>query len=423
MSTTVAAMKARLGDTDYYVLTMKAKDLADKVQTPKETNEWEDMSVEERYQREINYTRVRKQIAPYLASNDTRFFGAVIVAAKNFSESVEFEPLGDVLSKGLPVRYRMEAENMGFLNFSGGEVFVPLDGQHRLKAISFAVSGKDERGRDIPDIDPCTALAMEEVTVILVPYETTKARSIFTRVNRYAKATTTGQNIVTDDDDIVAVLTRWIANDYIGGRLAKYSSNTIRPGDSEFTTLAIIYNCNNQIIESTFGRVDKTQLPERAKQQLFRDKVKETWEAVLEGIDVFADAIEDKDESGDGKRRDIREHNLLGRPVAQECLIKSFLRLTGAPTNESAEEACKRLNRLPWSISDENLKTWQRVLWSGGKDGGKVITKNRSLATKLISYLAGESISEEALHTLREDYLKLFPEEERNDLYLPSPIS
>ena len=58
MATTVPAMKGRLGNTDYYILSMKAQELVDKVKIPKEMDEWEDESIEERYQREINYHRV-----------------------------------------------------------------------------------------------------------------------------------------------------------------------------------------------------------------------------------------------------------------------------------------------------------------------------------------------------------------------------
>ena len=219
MASTVPAMKARLGDTDYFILSMKAQELAEKVRIPRELEGWEDMSLEELYQRDLNYNRVRKQIAPYFANDDSRFFGAIIVAAMNFGEAVMFEPLTDLATRGLPGLYKVAASPMGFLTFSGGEVLVPLDGQHRLKAIEFAVTGRDERGRDIDTFTPCTDLAEEDVTVILVAYEPQKARRIFTKVNSYAKATTTGQNIITDDDDVVAVLARAITNDLIGARV------------------------------------------------------------------------------------------------------------------------------------------------------------------------------------------------------------
>lgn len=414
MATMVPVIKGRLGDTDYYVFSMKAQELVNRVTTPTRLKGWDDFSVEERYQREISYDGVRAHIAPYLANDESRFFGAVIVTAMNFGDAV-FEPLSGMETKGLPGQYRAAATNMGFLTFAGGEVLVPLDGQHRLKAIEFAISGRDEKDRPIDDVTPCTELAQEDVTVILVAYEPRKARKIFTKVNRYAKTTTTGQNYVTDDDDILAVLTREVANDLIGGRLAKFTSNTLRPKDEEFTTLAILYNCNEEIVRSTFaeGKLDKTHLPDTAKQRLFRKKVMDVWRTVLEGIEVFADALDDKEASGDARRREIRGANLLGKPVAQECLVRAFVRLTGAPTNMSAEDACGRLNRLPWSMTEENLDKWQRVLWSGGTDG-KIITKNRKLATALIAWAAGERVTDERRAELLEEYRRQFPEGERD---------
>ena len=420
MATMMPVIKGRLGDTDYYVLSMKAEEIVSRIRIPREMKGWDDESVEERYQRRIDYHGIKSRIAPYLAKDDSRFFGALIVAAMNFRESVSFEPLTDLTTKGLPGLYRAAAANMGFLTFTGGEIMVPLDGQHRLKAIQFAITGVDERSRPIDDVTPCSDLAQEDVTVILVAYEPRKARKIFTKVNRYAKTTTTGQNYITDDDDVLAVLTREVANELIGGRLAKFTSNTLRPKDAEFTTLAIVYNCNEEIVRSTFaeGKLDKTHLPDTAKQRLFRKKVMDVWRTVLEGIEVFADALDDKEESGDARRREIRGANLLGKPVAQECLVRAFVRLTGAPTNMSAEDACRRLNRLPWSMTEANLDKWQRVLWSGGTDG-KIITKNRKLATALIAWAAGERVTDERRAELLEEYRKQFPEGER-DRELPA---
>ena len=82
--------------------------------------------------------------------------------------------------------------------------------------------------------------------------------------------------------------------------------------------------------------------------------------------------------------------------------MRAFVRLTGAPTSMSAEDACKRLNRLPWSMTEENLEKWQRVLWNGGRDG-KIITKNRKLATALIAHAAGGRITDEKRTELLND--------------------
>ena len=121
MATTAAAMKGRLGNTDYYVLSMKARELVNRVTTPTKIKGWDGLSVEELYYRGISYDGVKTRIAPYLANDQSRFFGAVIVTAMNFDDAM-FEPLSDVAGKGLPSLYRADAVNMGFLTFSGGEM-------------------------------------------------------------------------------------------------------------------------------------------------------------------------------------------------------------------------------------------------------------------------------------------------------------
>ena len=82
MSSTLPAMKGRMGDMDYYLMSLKASELVNLVKEPKNMPGWDNEKIEEIYQRKINYGRVRNQIAPYLANNKTsRFFGSLIVAA------------------------------------------------------------------------------------------------------------------------------------------------------------------------------------------------------------------------------------------------------------------------------------------------------------------------------------------------------
>ena len=101
MATTVAAMKGRLGNTDYYMLSMKARELVNRVTTPTKIKGWDGLSVEELYYRDISYDGVKTRIAPYLANDRSRFFGAVIVTAMNFDDAV-FEPLSDIAGRGCP---------------------------------------------------------------------------------------------------------------------------------------------------------------------------------------------------------------------------------------------------------------------------------------------------------------------------------
>ena len=415
MATTVAAMKGKLGSTEYFILAMKAKELVEKTIIPSEIEGWEDMTLEEKEQRDINYGRVKDLIAPYLASDKDRFFGAIILTAKNMGAS-NFEPIADVATKGLPNLYKTQAQLMGFLTFTGGEELIPLDGQHRLKAIKFAIEGKDERSKAIPDITPCSQLANDDVTVILIPYDNEKARKIFTKVNRYAKPTTTGQNLVTDDDDIIAVLSRAIANELITARLVKYKANTLSEKDFYFTTLATVAECNEAILQATFAeKIERAKPIDNEKKHLYQDKVKEIWEYLSQNITLFADMLEDKDEQGDDKRRELRRDYLLGKPVPQACLFKAFSRLTNLESRQgklTKKEAVDKLNAIDWAIK---APEWDRLFISGKK----FIKSNAKLAIDIICYRAGEILNEEQKGSLLDKYRQLFPDDKQDKITLP----
>ncbi len=400
MATTVAAMKGKLGSTEYFVLAMKAKLLAEKGIIPSEMEDWPNMSLEEREQRALNLTRVKNQIAPYLMRDKDRFFGAIILAGKNLKPE-DFEPLGKIATEGLPRLYQTQTDLMGFLTLQDGVVLIPLDGQHRLKALQLAIEGRDKDGKKIGGhLPPNLSLANEDITVMLIPYDAKKARKIFTKVNRYAKPTTTGQNLVMDDDDIIAILSRMVADDIniIGGRLVKYTSNTLNDKEGNyFTTLATIAECNVAIWDANFpGKLNRTEpLEDRNTRTLFEEKVRDTWGFLVENIDLFADALVDKEPSGDNKRTEIRENFLLGKPVPQVCLVKAFVRLTSGKM--TARQAAAKLNAVAWN---KNAKLWDRVLMSGGK----ILHKNKGLATDLLCYMAGEPLDKAREKKLLDAY-------------------
>lgn len=427
MSSTIPAMKGRMGNTEYYLISLKASELVNLVKEPKNMPGWDDEKIEEIYQRKINYPRVRNQIAPYLAnSKDSRFFGSLIVAAFNFDDTVEFTPLTEIPAVNMSKLRPDEKEagsKIGMLTLHGGIMMAPLDGQHRLKALEFAMLGKDQRGKDIPGIDVDPQLATEDISVILVPYNPDKARRIFTRVNRYARRPSASETYVTDDDDLFAVLARRVANE-IGGRLVKYTHPTLTAKDGEFTTLAILHAWCKHIVDYSFAPklVAQAKLPDPSNEikEAAEHAVLTVWGRLRSEIEVFAEATADRSEDGDVGRREIRSSNLLGKPVPQECLVWAYLALTEGATKMPWKDACQRLNALPWAITPENVGgVWQGVLWAGGADG-KIITKNRAISARLIAYMAGEELNADAEQQLLEDYRALFPENVRADKVLPT---
>ena len=416
MPTAIPAMKGKFGSTEYYLVTMRAKELADKLVIPKELDEWEDMTIEERFQREVNYKRVKKHIAPYLANDEDRFFGAFIVDIYN-SEGVDFEPIDKVVSR-LPALYQKAGSVFGFLYLQGDEVLVPLDGQHRLAAIRFAISGKDEKGKDIPGLSPNLNVASDLCTVILVKHDQKKARKIFNKVNRYAKATSKADNLITADDDIIAVITREeIADKIIHERLVNYESNTLSATAPYFTTLATLYEATALILEDWFGRIDRTKLPSLADQKLYREVASEHWSMLCEKIKLFESALHDPSETGDEKRREIRKDYVLGKPIIQLAVVDAVLRLREEHedgTRMSWEKIAEILNRVDWRVDNP---VWQGVFMSGNK----VVTGKQAakFAGRFLAYYLGQNISKKELEVLEEQY-KGHPGNENKKL--PKPI-
>lgn len=410
MPTALLAMKGQFGSTEFYLVTMPAKELAERLVIPKEMPEWEDMTLEERFQRDVNYGRVKEHIAPYLAHDPDRFFGAFIVDIFN-GDGVEFEPITQI-AKGLPTLYQNAAKQLGFLHLQGNEVLVPLDGQHRLAAIKFAITGKDEKSKDIPGLQPNIDVANDSCTVILIKHDTKKARKIFNKVNRYAKATSKADNLITADDDIAAVIAREeIADKIINERIVNYEGNTLSAKSPEFTTLSTVYEATLALLHEYFGKIATTSLPSAADQKLYRTTASDFWSTVVQKVELFEKALHDPTEAGDTKRFEIRKDYTLGKPIVQLALIHAILRLQ-APSEDGARmpvnKICERINDVDWSVTNS---LWQHVLMNGDK----VVTGKQAMnfASRFLAYIFGEKLEKKEREVLEQQFLSQFPEEHK----------
>lgn len=405
MASVLPAMRGSFGSTEYYIVTMRAKDLTEKLTIPRDIEGWDDMSLEERYQRDINYNRVKRQMAPYLVDDDDRFFGSFIVSVLNAAD-LEFEPITNIYKGSVPNLYRSAATAFGFLTLHGGEVLVPLDGQHRLAALQFAITGKDEKQLPIPGLESKTEVADDMCTVMLMKHDPLRSRKIFNKVNRYAKKTTKAENLITADDDVVAVIVREHiigVENVIPDSLVNARSNTLTAKASEFTTLSTLYEATKYLLEDTHVKINTETLPPKHTIQVMTTEAKNFWEKICSDVELFSNALHDPSESGDAKRQEIRRDFVLGKPVTQWALIQAVVRLrTPHPTTGervSLDEGCRRVNQLNWSVSDPR---WQHVLMNGDK-----VLAGRSaanFASRVIAYWLGQDLSDTEMNELEDRY-------------------
>lgn len=351
---------------------------------------------------------MKRQIAPYLVEDDDRFFGAFIVSMMN-ADDVEFEEVTHIFRGNVPNLYRTAGKAFGFLTLLGSELLVPLDGQHRLAALSFAITGKDEGQRPIRDLEPRVEVAEDVCTVILIMHDDMKSRKIFNKVNRYAKKTTKAENLITADDDVIAVIVRETivgATNCIPDRLVNAKSNTLTIKANEFTTLSTLYEGTKYLLEDTHGRINTEFLPDRATQRIMRDEARTFWETLCAEVNVIYEALHDPSEQGDGRRIEIRADNLLGKPVAQWTLVQAIVRLRSEndETGErmSLRQACRRVNELDWSSSDPR---WQQVLMNGNR----VLTGKTAVnfASRVVAYWLGENLSDQGIEELKKRYSEM----------------
>ena len=402
MPTNVPAMRGSFGTTEYFLLTMKAGELTTKLTVPKEMDGWDDLSPEERFQRDVNYKRVKEQIAPYLANDPDRFIGAFIVTVKNHENMIfqSFEEAGINIPAMLGASF---ASEVGILTLNGEELLIPLDGQHRLAALKFAVSGKDERGSDIPNISGNGDLAKDSCSVILIRDDVEKSRKIFNKVNRYAKPTSKADNLITGDDDVCAVISRnLIVTDLMGSRLVKMGSgNTLPPKAIEFTTLSTVYEISKSYLESHIGEKINTQtLPPPNTVKLYEQELVEFWRGFLK-ISPYDTSLLDREESGDEIRRDVREAFLICKPIIMRALAEAFIRLQNVPEGASRlslVDLVQRVNDIDWAPDNPQ---WMNVLV---QPGGKVITgpAAMNLAARYIAFMLGEHLEDYALEDLTD---------------------
>lgn len=410
------AIKAKIGSTPYYLSKLTANQLTGLVKPAAELEEWESMSIEEKFQRDPNWGRIKKEIAPYLANNADRFYGSLIIIALN--GGMVFESVGD-LKTDMPAAYKRAAEDIGFLTIEGG-TFVALDGQHRLLALRQVVQGLEggegEFQNDVPQ---------DEVSVMFIELaNSAKTRNIFTAVNRYAKSTTAGQNYAIDNTDGYAIVNRKLINDIIPDVKINTKGSAIPERSAHLTTLASLYQMTKSLLDEKTDIVFEHQQIQPSSELVEEAwlSIREYYEDIFKNITAFSEAINGDNEKVKELRDANSSYSLLMKPIAQTALVDALCYATqdGLMPFKSA---VKKADTLDWNL---NSSLWKKVLIKndGKIDQGK---QARKRAAALMTYLiAGNKLNEDKKRALLKDYQLSFfkanrvPEDEAKWHQFPS---
>ncbi len=430
------AMRASMGSWDYYIVKMRMEDLVKEVEFAHEIHE--SKTLDEAIQRSLNESRVKKEIVKYLAHSEDRFFNAIVVAAlggnPNFiSVSIDDDPRFELLPR------QEFNETFGVLVFDGKQHYYALDGQHRLMSIKTLLE-QDEP--DTPDIPK--GFKNEEISIIMLVKQDKDEnfmrsyRRIFSNLNRYAKPTDPDTNIIMDEDDAVAIVTRRLLMDYdffrwegrsTDSQKVKTQGKNLRSGEPYFSSLQTLYSMNETFLKTPkreregFGKKEYKQFrpDEDTLEKLFNELVL-YWDALLETLPALSTSPlrmrEHNHEdivNGDGS---ITDH-LLFWPIGQEMLadIVRILLTRRLPdsntfTLQQATESISPLADVNWELHSAPWKYLLLVPDGKKKNIWKMRNEERNQAvkvgTKVLCAMTGiDELSDSELRDLKTDWLAM----------------
>lgn len=392
-------VRGRMGGRDYYLGKMSFQELVAKVSLYSEIEN--NPTLEAQLQREI--TDRSRDMTEYLKRQEERFYGAIIVAT--WGGNPEYLPV------------RMEDHPLldddfefGLLKLNGRADFFALDGQHRLQSIKEAIRERPE-------------LRHEEVSVLFVTHERTeegniRTRRLFHTLNRYAKKTTTGENVVLDEDNVVAIGTRRLLGSGIGAldqaSVSIKRKNVLKRETDVFTSLAALFDFSSLVLEPVYRfRSDKDYLRFRPAAEDVENvfgALRSLW-GVMEGsIKELRDVAQAGVQPGSLREPDgnpARGH-LLFRPLGLKLFGDVVARL-GFLRAELPVERCEAVDPQLWSELVAEARRLPLVMgelpWQGTiLRGDRIVTSGYRMALRLALHML--DISTEHPDTLVADYQK-----------------
>jgi DNA sulfur modification protein DndB len=201
---TLAAIKGKFGNIEYYQCTMKPKDLISRTETAVNyfsKEDWQEMEKGGQMQREPQI-RYLTEIAPYLIRNKNRFFNSIVVLLdpklckfKSLDEyPVRINNEFTTISKILDFSYEEGAKTIGFLSVKDTGHMIILDGQHRMLAFRTVIADREKLEKILQKTGETYeqysdhGVFDDDVSVIFVNIpEVTDQRQLFDDINAYAK--------------------------------------------------------------------------------------------------------------------------------------------------------------------------------------------------------------------------------------------
>ncbi len=396
----VPALQAQMGDWHYYITALTFEDVAERVQpatglvTSADMNYW--------IQRRVIPRRAR-QIANYLIDQEQHFFPGIVVGVYLGEPTWYAIDLQDNPIFGTPGLDHKSSESLGILELDGTEKLYAIDGQHRVAGINEAL----RRLRNQEEVEKYDQLANERLLIAFVSADIDKreelerVRRLFTTLNKQAKKVSEPEIVALDEDDVAAIVTRWIAIEYDGlntrgsvegegehSLLQLGRQHEIRPSNRRsITTIVTLYRMIKRVFQSDIQRIRKKHKDNRPDDDVLESLFEEAmsiWELMRQCDEALNEVLGSNpvQELAYNYRTESGGH-ILFRPVGLQAFAGALgvLRTRGVENERAVGSLC----RLPTEIS---MPPWENVVWNPRSLG--MITAHRTVAEAMFLHMVGQ---------------------------------
>ena len=389
------ALRSRMGTWNYYTVKMTARELSQNVMYASEI--YEDKTLDEAIQRILDESRVKKYIVEYLKKQPHRFFSSIVIAA--LEGNPRFDPVEITANPRFEIFRGIDKLNgaFGVLTFDGTQKYYALDGQHRLSAIKTLL----DRNNPLSDGAPGGIENDELSVIVVVPSEEDsdqsfmqKYRRLFSNLNRYAQKMDQATNIIMDEDDTFAIITRRLITDYAffqsdalrerkSTKIKTTKGKNLKSGDPYFTSIETLYEMNIALLSSSkrlsmgWGQ-DNEEGPDLKHFIRFRPSSEEYIDSLYDELSIYWDGLLAELPILHSHPTNMRFHELTDRenkngtdhllfwPIGQQMLAEIARKLLNKrlhdpenPTADTVGYALKGLSKLEWQLYQA---PWQHFL-------------------------------------------------------------
>ena len=444
------AMRASMGLWDYFVVKMRMKELAKRVELAHEIHG--NKTLDKAIRLGLDKLRIKQEFIKYIAFSEDRFFNSIVVASLGGNPMFSPVMIDGYQQPDLLGRDEFN-DTFGILRFNGKQHFYTLYGQHRLVSIKALL---DQKEHGIPN--PPSGFEDDEISVIMLVRQNKGEDfmksywKISSNLNRYVKPTDPDTNIIMNEEDSFAILTRRLLTDHEffwwNGKankppMVKTRGKNLKPGEPFFISLRTLHGMNKVLLRSParekelYGskRFERFRPDEDILDQLY-EELALYWDSLIDALPVLrsdaskmrSHSISSQNQAKEDDEEQVTSH-LLFWPVGQEILAKVARSLLNRnlpdadnPGREHTSACLSVLNTVNWELHSPPWRYLLLVPDPGRNGAWRMRSEGRKQAMKvgerILRMMTGiEDLSEEGMKELKMDWhALLFPKPDKFDV-------